>query len=257
MVETSAPHAWRQRTDSVLQGHGDRKAATTAAEAFPGTGNSSLTALNGTIYFGFGSNLWMEQMAGRCPDSEYLGIARLPGYRWMINARGYANIVQVEASSNEQEIQENKPIQEHASDVVWGLVYRLSPDDEAKLDVNEGVPHAYTKEHLLTQFWPTNNPCKAPFQGAGDCKIDTSKPGEKQLMLVYIDRKRTNDDKPKREYIIRMNSGIRDALSVGLPESYIQTVMRKFIREPGTEDYEDEELRQLAAKQALRFEDAI
>lgn len=49
---------------------------------------------NATLYFGYGSNLWKHQMVQRCPTSKYLGIARLNDYRWIINERGYANVVQ-------------------------------------------------------------------------------------------------------------------------------------------------------------------
>jgi len=48
---------------------------------------------NATVYLGYGSNLWQAQMNRRCPTSEYLGVGRLNGYRWMINERGYANVV--------------------------------------------------------------------------------------------------------------------------------------------------------------------
>ncbi|KAL9584321.1 MAG: hypothetical protein Q9203_004702, partial [Teloschistes exilis] len=41
-----------------------------------------------TLYFAYGSNLWLHQMSLRCPSSVYVGVARLPNYRWIINARG-------------------------------------------------------------------------------------------------------------------------------------------------------------------------
>lgn len=49
------------------------------------------------LYFGYGSNLWKAQMQSRCPTSKYLGIARLNGYRWIINKRGYANVGRLSA----------------------------------------------------------------------------------------------------------------------------------------------------------------
>ena len=48
-------------------------------------------------------------------------------------------------------------------------------------------------------------------------------------MLVYIDRNRTTNSEPKKEYIHRMNEGIRDALAMGVPKKYVQDIMRKFI----------------------------
>lgn len=95
-----------------------------------------------TIYFGYGSNLWLHQMALRCPTSRYLGVARLNGYKWIINSRGYANVVEVASSAAS-----------NYDDEVYGLVYRLEEEDEERLDRNEGVPEAYTKEDLTCDFW--------------------------------------------------------------------------------------------------------
>jgi len=179
-----------------------------------------------TLYFGYGSNIWLHQMSLRCPTSKYIGVARLPNYRWIINNRGYANIV---ASAS--------------SDEVYGLVYSLAPSDEAQLDVNEGVPYAYTKEILKATF-------RVPRIGE---PVDVAAGSTREAaadVLVYIDRHRTVDDTPKQEYIHRMNTGIKDALKEGVPEDYIDQVIRKFIPKqckPG--------MKELAYKQALRFDD--
>ncbi|KAF3240458.1 hypothetical protein TWF128_011290 [Orbilia oligospora] len=77
-----------------------------------------------TLYFAYGSNLSFEQMARRCPQSRYVGRARLHGYQFQINERGYANVV------------------ERPGLFVEGLCYRLHPEDEARLDRAEGVPTA-------------------------------------------------------------------------------------------------------------------
>lgn len=174
-------------------------------------------------------------MRQRCPTARYLGLARLSGYRWIINDRGYANVV--EDSSDEKA----------SSNEVWGLVYLLQPDDERKLDVNEGVPFAYTKEELLVDFWPAPN-ASSPDRNP-EVPNASEKP-QKAEMLVYIDRKRTADDKPKSEYIYRMNMGLKDALKEGMPKTYLDEVMRKFIP-----DLEDEAVAKVAEKQALLFED--
>lgn len=121
-------------------------------------------------------------MSLRCPSSLYLGLGRLPGYRWIINSRGYANVV----SSAE------------AGAEVYGLVYNLTPDDERGLDRNEGVPFAYTKEMLPVKFWPSET---------GSRPLDPTKAEEKE-MLVCMDRKRTEDDRPREEYIHRINMGL-------------------------------------------------
>ncbi|CAD0090557.1 unnamed protein product [Aureobasidium vineae] len=185
-----------------------------------------------TIYFGYGSNLWQHQMHMRCLTSEYLGIARLDNYRWMINDRGYANVVQVKPPSSSEP---------NYANVVYGLVYSLQPADEENLDINEGVPVAYTKEDLPVSFWPKEK---------DDEPIDIHKPAKKQDMLVYISRKHVTDSEPKHEYIYRMNMGINDALKEGVPKEYVQEVMRKFIPPE-----HDDTLHDQAMQQALAFED--
>lgn len=133
-------------------------------------------------YFGYGSNLWKDQMNKRCPKSAYIGIARLNGYRWIINERGYANVVETSDTST------------RSTNVVWGLVFTLQPNDEDKLDINEGVPEAYTKEDLFVDFWPSTS----------EGKPKVSEEPQRVKLLVYIDRKRLEPDVPKKEYIYRM-----------------------------------------------------
>ena len=83
------------------------------------------------MYFAYGSNLCIRQMDNRCPSNSKIGIGKLQGYRWIISARGYANVVK---SSN---------------DDVWGVIYEISMLDEEKLDVYEGVStKCYVKENL-------------------------------------------------------------------------------------------------------------
>ncbi|KAF8533767.1 hypothetical protein BDD12DRAFT_945227 [Trichophaea hybrida] len=90
-----------------------------------------------TLYFGYGSNLWLEQMARRCPESRFVGRAVLHNFRWQINQRGYANVV---------------PDPEN---VIEGLCYLLSRSDEVTLDRAEGVPISYEKIYREVEFFGT------------------------------------------------------------------------------------------------------
>jgi gamma-glutamylcyclotransferase len=177
----------------------------------------------------------------RCPTSDYLGVARLNGYKWIINDRGYANVVEVKDPKTKYSNSDN----EKYENVVFGLIYSLQPDDEAMLDKNEGVPIAYTKEHLVCEFWPSKdgNPV--------DVEHDVS---TEKKMLIYINRNRTTESKPKTEYIVRMNNGIKDAIKMGVPEAYVKAVMRRFIPAPETcsDGLGDEEK---AMRQAVTFVD--
>ncbi|KAK6358213.1 hypothetical protein TWF730_007564 [Orbilia blumenaviensis] len=138
-------------------------------------------------YFAYGSNLWLDQMLRRCPTSPYTSVARLPNYRWLICERGYANIVR------------------SPGDEVWGMLYNLTPPDEASLDGYEGVPQAYTKEMIPVEL--TN--------------------GTSMDALVYIDYNHQIDGTVKEEYIQRMSCAIKDGVGKGIPQSYVQKYMLK------------------------------
>ncbi|KAL9104883.1 MAG: hypothetical protein Q9163_000200 [Psora crenata] len=176
-----------------------------------------------TLYFGYGSNLWREQMLLRCPSSTYIGIGRLDGFRWFINERGYANVIRDDDGSH-----------------VYGLIYTLTLTDEAALDRNEGVPNVYEKALIPVNFW-------SPEDGN---VVDTTQKSEVKSMLVYIDSKRNSESKPKKEYIYRMNAGVKDALAAGVPKAYIGNVIRKFIPEASEADAF---AKNIARRQANRF----
>ncbi|KAL9627590.1 MAG: hypothetical protein Q9204_006462 [Flavoplaca sp. TL-2023a] len=135
-------------------------------------------------------------MSHRCPNSQYIGVARLTHHRWMINRRGYANIVQ-----------STDPL-----DIVYGVIYSLLEEDEEQLDWIEGVPWAYTKEIIPVDFW-----APGPSQ-----KLDLHNEPEKKQVLVYIDRERVYDGTPETEYVHTINKGIHDAVQRGMPLSVAQ-----------------------------------
>lgn len=214
-----------------------------------------------TRYFAFGSNLWQHQMSLRCPSSPFIGLARLRGYKWFINARGYANIAPIPPSDEQQSQPEDYTTE------VWGLVYTLSPPDEAQLDRNEGVPEAYQKEFVAgIDFWPAAaaaNPTPnrtttttATTATAPPLDITAAEP-EQAEMLVYIDHYRnTGGHKPREEYVHRMNMGIRDALREGVPRGYVERVLRGYIpgEEQVLEGVVDEGLRRFALRRAAGLE---
>lgn len=185
-------------------------------------------------------------MALRCPGSQFVGIGRLAGYRWMINSRGYANVAP--CAEEEDEDQE-----------VWGLVYTLTRQDEDRLDVNEGVPWAYEKRILRGEAWGVE------VEGEVDLGVDggggeelKKKKGEMVDMLVYIDflRAEGEGNTPRAEYVHRMNMGVRDALRAGVPREYVDGVLRRWIaEEEGGEEGDGERVRELARRQAASFED--
>ena len=116
--------------------------------------------------------------------------------RWIINDRGYANIIP------------------SPGDIVYGLVYELTASDERSLDKYEGS--TYTKLHIPVDLIPKND--------ADDRHSVQS--------LIYVDVERKKERRePVEEYIYRMNMGIRNALEEGVPAPYIKKYLRPFIQE--------------------------
>ncbi|TGJ80070.1 hypothetical protein E0Z10_g8702 [Xylaria hypoxylon] len=179
------------------------------------------------LYFAYGSNLWMEQMAARCPNSYYTGRALLPDYRWQINERGYANIVPASGFT------------------VHGLVYELGAGDEARLDRSEGVSSgAYSKAYLPVILHMASASLQMPTQslvedGGPERVIATARQQMTHVrkhepclwpgVLVYVSYDFVLYGQPREEYIDRMNSGIRDAIAMGIPEEFFENMIHASI----------------------------
>ena len=86
------------------------------------------------LYFAYGSNMDLNQMAFRCPDAEVLETVRLEGYRLAFRSnggnRGVATILPDPDS--------------HVDGVLW----EISPEEERNLNFYEGFPRLYGKPTL-------------------------------------------------------------------------------------------------------------
>lgn len=183
------------------------------------------------LYFAYGSNLHIKQMNRRCPNSKFIGKARLSNYRWQINERGYANVTQAEG---------------HWVD---GLVYEIDDADEAKLDINEGVAkNAYSKRYMTVLLHRAQSTFYrrpiawivekgGPVVVGRQAKLVAQGRRENPLLhwqddvLIYVNQNCTIDSNPKEEYINRINLGIADARALGVDEDYIRNCIRPFIPE--------------------------
>ena len=91
----------------------------------------------GKLYFAYGSNINMEQMAYRCPDAQVVGPAFLPNYvlrfRGNNSGRGVATIVRCQDTG------------------VWGILWRVTPQCELALDKYEGVPIVYSRQSVIVR----------------------------------------------------------------------------------------------------------
>lgn len=88
--------------------------------------------LAGKLYFAYGSNMDKCQMEDRCPTAKLIGKARLAGYKFIINNRGVASVIENDGS------------------YVEGLLWSVFSEDEAKLDRYEGVEFDYYRKREVT-----------------------------------------------------------------------------------------------------------
>ena len=89
----------------------------------------------------YGSNLDEERMKKRCPGAEVFGTSVIHGYRLLFKqslSGAYATI--------EQDANCSVPV----------VIYRMTPDDEARLDRFEGYPRYYYKREFLLPVWGLN-----------------------------------------------------------------------------------------------------
>ena len=84
------------------------------------------------LYFAYGSNLNLGQMAVRCPQAQLIERAVLEGYELAFRC-GVLTVLPKEDGR------------------VDGLLWKVNAWDERALDRYEGYPHLYTKELLPVQ----------------------------------------------------------------------------------------------------------
>ncbi len=89
------------------------------------------------LYFAYGSNINLNQMAERCPDAEVVATAILDGYELLFrgNRSGFG-VATIEPLSGSQ---------------VHGLLWNLTPECERSLDIYEGYPRLYEKEDITVR----------------------------------------------------------------------------------------------------------
>lgn len=80
------------------------------------------------LYVAYGSNINLEQMAFRCPNSEVVGTAMLQGYELQ-----FKRVATIEKKEDAQ-----TPV----------LIWKLPKEDENVLDRYEGFPNLYRKEQV-------------------------------------------------------------------------------------------------------------
>lgn len=86
------------------------------------------------LYFAYGSNMNLKQMAYRCPKAQVLGRAVLTDYSLIFRGNSKGNGV--------------ASIQPEKGARVEGVLWAVTPLCQASLDLYEGYPHLYGKEEI-------------------------------------------------------------------------------------------------------------
>ncbi|KAF7166696.1 hypothetical protein CNMCM5623_000240 [Aspergillus felis] len=87
---------------------------------------------SGYLYFAYGSNMHLQQMAQRCPGSVIFAKGALRNYKWQTNSRGGGNV-----------------LQGTADDVVHGIVFKIPSCEIEALRRYEGVDKQFFVEQKL------------------------------------------------------------------------------------------------------------
>ncbi len=88
---------------------------------------------DGTLYFAYGSNINLDQMAYRCPDAQVMGPVTLKDYELLFRRGGFATIAPKEGAA------------------VPGLLWSITPVCERSLDRYEGYPRFYDKRMVTVR----------------------------------------------------------------------------------------------------------
>ena len=106
------------------------------------------------LYIAYGSNINLEQMAHRCPNSKIVSKEMLKGYE--LEFRGVATIV----PNDKSEV----PI----------LIWQIDGRDEHSLDRYEGFPNLYRKELFEIEVDGEKKECMAYLMNKGQISPPTS-----------------------------------------------------------------------------------
>ena len=126
----------------------------------------------------YGSNLCEARMKSRCPGAEVFGVSVIKGYRMLFKysmTGAYATIEQ------------------DANCCVPVVIYRMTADDEEKLDRYEGFPKYYRKQEFLLPIWT----------------LDGKRRKNRRICIAYIMREYRLLGEPTDAYYTLLDQGYR------------------------------------------------
>ena len=147
-----------------------------------------------TLYFTYGSNINLNQMAVRCPDAQVVEPAVLEGYALLFRGNGSSFGVATIAPKEGSQVQ--------------GLLWKITPYCELSLDIYEGYPRLYEKQAIMLH----------------------TKSGKQVQAMAYVmtHEKERLPTTPTRSYYTGIQEGFRQN---GLPEQALKDALFNLIHE--------------------------
>ena len=158
------------------------------------------------LYFGFASNLSPRTIQQRCPGSLYVGLATLTGWKFIISEVGFGNIVQ---THNDE-------------DVVYGSLSFLTGQHEEALDKSEEVP-----------WWHEKMKLKVKMLGEDGSEV------REVEATTYVDVHHVTPGVISKEYLVWMRKAVADGLTAGVPMSYFEEYVMKYLPEDESVGHEE------------------
>ncbi|KAI0384472.1 hypothetical protein F5Y04DRAFT_248420 [Hypomontagnella monticulosa] len=189
----------------------------------------------GELYFSYGSNMHLKQMAARCPESTLFAKGILRNHRWYINSRGGANV----AEANQD-------------NYVEGIVFTVPPSNIEILRGYEGVAKGFYVEKkfdieiepfgdpvfenlkpseavkILATYEPRPSADGAKSKPNHETKLEVEKIVRKALVYISSDQY-LSPGTIRDEYIGRMQLSIADARILGVSQHYVETSLHPYI----------------------------
>lgn len=138
---------------------------------------NELNVLDDRLYFAYGSNMDEEQMAKRCPEAKLIGKGRLNGYRFIINGRGVASVVNQQGRS------------------VEGLLWRITSGNEEALDYYEGVSfNTYFKKDITIDRYKDDETYSALIYIASESSIGKPRSGYLERIITAAEKHEFDSD---------------------------------------------------------------
>ena len=147
-----------------------------------------------TLYFAYGSNINLQQMAVRCPDAQVVEPAVLEGYELLFRGNGSSFGVATIAPKEGSQVQ--------------GLLWKITTYCEMSLDIYEGYPRLYEKQAIMLH----------------------TKSGKQVQAMAYVmtHEKERLPTMPTRSYYTGIQEGFRQN---DLPEQALKDALSNLIRE--------------------------